>query len=242
MGQRLDKALLARGLARSRTQAQALIAEGKVMVDGHPAHRPSQEVAGEELSLAPDVALWVSRAALKLVHALDHFDLSPAGAVAADIGASTGGFTEVLLDRGASEVHAIDVGHDQMAARLRKDRRVRLREGVNARDLGPGDMPPLDWVVADLSFISATKALPGVLACARPRATLVCLVKPQFEVGPARVGKGGIVRDPTAQVEACTIVLDFVESQGWTVLGLTQSPIEGGDGNVEFLLAARKRP
>ena len=237
---RLDQALLDRGLARSRTQARALIEAGHVLVDGKPVTKPATRIEDADIALSPEADTWVSRAAHKLLHALDHFALSPEGAMAADIGASTGGFTQVLLARGAAHVHAVDVGHDQMDETLAADPRVTLHEGVNARHMPPDLLPPLDWIVCDVSFISATKALPVAMDRAKPGATLVTLVKPQFEVGPTRVGKGGIVTDPEAHAAACETLLAFVEAQGWLTLGLTRSPITGGDGNVEFLLAARK--
>jgi len=237
---RLDRAVVAAGLADSRSRAQDLIAQGRVLVDGTVVTRAAFKVQDQSLALDGAAETWVSRAAQKLRHALEHFDLSPEGAIAADIGASTGGFTQVLLSAGAAHVHAVDVGHGQMHALIAEDPRVSLHEGVNARDLPEGLLPRLDWVVSDVSFISATKALPRTLARARPQAVLVCLVKPQFEVGPARVGKGGIVRDPADHALACDIVADFVRGAGWAPIGLTQSPMTGSDGNVEFLLAARK--
>lgn len=238
---RLDQALVARGLAPSRARAQALIAAGAVSVDGAQADRPAQKVMPEaQVTLIGEPSPWVSRAALKLAHALDLFALSPAGAMALDLGASTGGFTQVLLAAGAAHVWAVDVGHGQMAPTLREDARVTLREGLNVRDLRPGDVPAPDWITADLSFISLAKALPPALALARPGATLVALIKPQFEVGPARVGKGGIVRDAGAIAAARADVRAFLMASGWTILGETESPIRGGDGNAEFLVAARK--
>lgn len=236
---RLDQALVSRGLAPSRARAQALIRDGHVRVGGVVTRKPSLMVADQPVEVTAEDP-WVGRGALKLLHALDRFALSPAGAVAADIGASTGGFTQVLLDRGAAHVHAVDVGHGQMAPLLAADPRVTNHEGVNVRSLPDGLLPPLDWIVADLSFISLEKALPLVLARARTGATLVCLVKPQFEAGPQAVGKGGIVRDPAAREAACRSVADFVAGAGWAIVGLTESPITGGDGNVEYLLAARR--
>ncbi|MEM6744932.1 MAG: TlyA family RNA methyltransferase [Pseudomonadota bacterium] len=236
---RLDQALVARGLAPSRARARALIEAGVVTVDGAPATRPSQKAgAGAALAVTEDPCPWVSRAALKLVHALEVFDLRPEGE-ALDLGASTGGFTEVLLARGAARVTAVEVGHGQMAPALAADPRVDLREGVNAREL-PADLPAPDWIVADLSFIGLETALPPALALARPDAVLAALVKPQFEAGPGRVGKGGVVRDPAVHAEVRARIRAFVEAQGWTVIGEAESPIEGGDGNREFLLAARK--
>ncbi len=238
---RLDQALVAAGLAPSRARAQALIAAGAVLVDGVPATRPAQAVAGAAaLGLTADPQPWVSRGALKLLHALDTFALSPLGAVALDLGASTGGFTQVLLERGAAEVWAVDVGHGQLAPMLRKDPRLRVIEGLNARDLTPARVPAPDWITADLSFIALEKALPPALALARPEATLVALVKPQFEVGRALVGKGGIVRDAAAIAAAGEQVVAFLERSGWPVIGRTDSPILGGDGNAEVLIAARK--
>jgi 23S rRNA (cytidine1920-2'-O)/16S rRNA (cytidine1409-2'-O)-methyltransferase len=238
---RLDQALVAAGLAPSRARAQALIAAGAVRVDGVPAARPAAPVAeGARLEVVGDPLPWVSRAGLKLAHALAAFGLDPRGAVALDLGASTGGFTQVLLAAGAVGVWAVDVGRGQLAPALRRDPRVRVLEGTNARDLGPGDAPPPDWIVADLSFIPLATALPAALAQARPGAVLVALVKPQFEVGPGRVGKGGIVRDPAARAAALAGVRAFLAASGWAVIGETESPIAGGDGNREFLIAARK--
>ncbi|MBP7241041.1 TlyA family RNA methyltransferase [Amaricoccus sp.] len=238
---RLDQALVEAGIAPTRTRAQALVAAGVVTVDGAPAARPGARVApGARLAVTGDPLPWVSRGALKLLHALDAFGLSPAGAVALDLGASTGGFTEVLLARGASEVWAVDVGHGQLAPALRADPRVHAIEGQNVRDLRPGDVPAPGWITADLSFISLAKAIGPALALAGPGATLVALVKPQFEVGPAHVGRGGIVRDPAAAEAAAAAVRDFVAGAGWTVLGEIPSPILGGDGNAERLLAARR--
>lgn len=240
-GLRLDQALVAAGLAPSRARAQALIAAGVVRVEGQVALRPAARVAADaRLSLTGDPLPYVSRGALKLVHALAVFGLDPAGAVALDLGASTGGFSEVLLKAGAAEVWAVDVGHGQMAPALRADPRLRVIEGVNARDLDTALVPPPDWIVADLSFISLAKALPPALRLAQPGAVLVALVKPQFEVGPAHVGKGGIVRDAAAIAAARRGVADFLAGAGWIVLGQADSPILGGDGNAEYLIAARK--
>jgi len=241
MSLRLDAALVAAGLAPSRARARALIAAGAVTVAGRPGAKASERVAaGADLALTHDPVPYVSRAALKLAHALAVFALDPAGAVALDLGASTGGFTEVLLEAGAAEVWAVDVGHGQMAPRLRDDPRVRLIEGLNARDLTAAHVPPPGWIAADLAFIALSKALPPALALARPGATLVALIKPQFEVGPAHVGKGGIVRDAGAVAAARAGVRDFLAGAGWAVLGEAASPIAGGDGNAEYLIAARK--
>ncbi|WP_299133017.1 TlyA family RNA methyltransferase [uncultured Amaricoccus sp.] len=239
---RLDQALVTAGLADSRTRARALIEAGVVRVDGAAASKPAQKVArGAALVLTGEPNPYVSRGALKLRHALDSFGLDPAGAVALDLGASTGGFSEILLERGAAEVWAIDVGHGQLASRLRGEPRLRLIEGLNARDITPEHVPEPNWIVADLSFISLTKALAPALALARAGATLVALIKPQFEVGPAFVGKGGLVRDAFAIAEAREAVARFLRSEGWEVIDIAVSPILGGDGNTEYLIAARKR-
>jgi 23S rRNA (cytidine1920-2'-O)/16S rRNA (cytidine1409-2'-O)-methyltransferase len=238
-GQRLDQAMVAAGLADSRARAQALIAAGVVAVDGRIAAKPSLRVApGAALAVTGDPLPWVSRGALKLRHALDVFGLDPAGRVCLDLGASTGGFSEVLLRAGAREVWAVDVGHGQMAPALRADPRLHLIEGLNVRELAASHVPPPEVIVADLSFISLVKALPAALALAQPGAWLVVLVKPQFEVGRSAVGKGGIVRDPAAVAAAVDGIRDFLAGSGWQVTGETPSPITGGDGNVEVLLAA----
>lgn len=238
---RLDQALVEAGLAPSRARARGLVEAGVVRVGGVVVTRAAAPVpAGAALAVVDDPLPWVSRGALKLIHALEAFGLDPAGAVALDLGASTGGFTEVLLARGAAEVWAVDVGHGQMAPRLRADPRVRLVEGVNVRTLAPAQVPPPGFVVADLSFISLIKALPAALGLALPGAVLVALVKPQFEVGRAAVGKGGIVRDEAAAAAAVAAVRGFLAGEGWAVVGECPSPIAGGDGNREFLVGAVK--
>lgn len=204
-------------------------------IAGRPATRPATRTEGE-IELLGDFP-WVGRGALKLLHALDHFGLKPHGR-ALDIGASTGGFTEVLLARGAAHVMALDVGHGQLAPALRADPRVTVLEGVNARALPPLDPP--DWITTDVSFISLRLALPPALRLARPGAHLVALVKPQFEAGRDHVGKGGIVRDPAIRAHVCDDIAAFLGAEGWRVLGLADSPIPGGDGNREFLIAACK--
>lgn len=234
---RLDQRVVALGLADSRARAQALIKAGAVAIDGEVVRRASS-IAGGEVSVVSDPIPWVSRAALKLVHALEVFDLDPSG-VAADIGASTGGFTEVLVSRGVREVHAIDVGHGQLHRRVAALPGVVNHEGVNARALPDGLLPPLDWIVSDVSFISLAKVLPRVLPFAKPDARLVALIKPQFEAGPNQVGKGGIVSDPAVHAEVRANVRAFLQSQGWRILGEAESPITGSDGNREFLIAAR---
>ena len=237
---RLDQHLVAAGLTGSRARAKALIETGAVTVDGAVAHKPAQAVApGAEVVVTADPCPWVSRAALKLIYALDEFGLSPRG-VALDVGASTGGFTEVLLARGAARVIALDVGHGQLHPRIAADPRVVCLEGVNARAIPAGLVPPVDWIVADVSFISLEKALPGPLALARPGATLVALIKPQFEAGRAHVGRGGIVRDAGVHEVVRASIRNWLEGLGWQVTGEAVSPIEGGDGNREFLIAAQK--
>lgn len=237
---RLDQALVAAGLAPSRARARHLIDAGVVRLEGKSAAKPSLQVAPDaRIELTGDPLPYVSRGAIKLLHALDTFGLDPAGAVALDLGASTGGFTEVLLLRGAARVFAVDVGRGQLAPSLASDPRVTSYEGLHARDLDPALIPRLDWIVADLSFISLAKALPAALALAKPGAVLVALVKPQFEVGREFIGRGGIVRDRTAMEGALLAVRAFLERAGWPALGEAESPIRGGDGNTEFLIAAR---
>ena len=184
---------------------------------------------------------WVSRGGVKLDHGLTHFGFDVAGTVALDIGSSTGGFTDVLLSRGAAKVHAVDVGTNQLAWNLRQDARVAVHEQTNARSLDEAIVPdPVDFVVCDASFISLAKVLEAPLKLARPGSKMVALIKPQFEAGRAEVGKGGVVRDPTVHSRVCSDAAAWVKSQGWRVLGLTESPITGPEGNVEFLLGAIK--
>jgi 23S rRNA (cytidine1920-2'-O)/16S rRNA (cytidine1409-2'-O)-methyltransferase len=184
---------------------------------------------------------WVSRGGLKLAHALTHFALDPKGAVAIDVGASTGGFTDVLLTHGAAKVYAVDVGHGQLAWKLRNDPRVVVLERTNARHLTSQEIPePADWVVCDASFIGLETVLPAALSLAKPSAIAVALIKPQFEVGPDRVGKGGVVRDPALHQEVCDRISAWFERQPrWSVLGIVESPVLGPEGNKEFLIAAR---
>jgi 23S rRNA (cytidine1920-2'-O)/16S rRNA (cytidine1409-2'-O)-methyltransferase len=239
---RADLVLVAQGLAASRAEAQAAIAEGNVRANGQTITKPSQCVPdGVEIDYRP-AHPYVSRGALKLVAALDHFGLSPRELVCLDIGASTGGFTDVLLTRGARRVIALDVGHGQLHRKLAEDPRVVLREGVNARDLTReqlGESPGA--LTADVSFISLTLALRPALDLAQRGAWLMALVKPQFEVGRALLGKGGIVRDEAARHAACDSVCAWISSvPGWIVSGAIVSPVPGGDGNREFLVAARK--
>ena len=239
---RLDAALVAAGLFAARARARDAVLRGTVSVDGRVETKPARMVGPEAVFEVSDEARnYVSRAALKLSHGLDHYGLSPAGKVCVDLGASTGGFTQVLLERGATRVVAIDVGHGQLAEVLRADPRVAVYEGVNARSLTRGHVPEdAAFIVSDLSFISLKLGLPPALALAAPGAHLLALVKPQFEVGRAHLGKGGIVTSRVQHQRACDAIADFLHGQGWEVLGLTDSPLVGGDGNREFLIAARK--
>lgn len=241
---RADVLLAARGLAPSRARAQALISAGKVVADGRAVSRAGQMLADDcMLALTEADHPWVSRGALKLVAALDHFAIDPAGQECLDLGASTGGFTHVLLDRGAARVCAIDVGHDQLHPDLRADPRVLAVEGLNARDLAIAHLPaPPALVVCDVSFIGLRLALPPALDLAAPGARLVALVKPQFEAGPGRVGKGGVVRDPAVRQAVVGDIAGWLGGVGnWRVLGVIESPVTGPKGNVEYLLAAERR-
>jgi 23S rRNA (cytidine1920-2'-O)/16S rRNA (cytidine1409-2'-O)-methyltransferase len=240
--ERLDVLVVERGLAESRAKAQALILAGQVVVDDQRVDKPGALVStGAELRLKGEVLPYVSRGGLKLKGAIDRFALDVRGKVAADIGASTGGFTDCLLQEGALRVHAIDVGYGQLHEKLRKDPRVRSRERVNARYLSAEDLPePVGVVVIDVSFISLTQVLPAVLPFLEPGGLLIALVKPQFEVGRDRLGKGGVVRDAEARQEAIEGVTAFVREQGFEVKGLMDSTVPGPAGNIEALLVARK--
>ncbi|MBM3521811.1 MAG: TlyA family RNA methyltransferase [Alphaproteobacteria bacterium] len=240
--QRVDAALVGRGLVETRARAQAVILAGLVFSGERRIDKPGAMIAVDTpLELRGRDHPWVSRGGLKLVHALDHFALDVAGAVAIDVGASTGGFTDVLLARGAARVYAVDVGHGQLAWKLRNDARVVVLEKTNARHLTAAHVPgPIDGVSCDASFIGLETVLPASLALAKPGAWLVALIKPQFEVGPARVGKGGVVRDPAQHREVCDRIAAWLPAVGWTVIGVTPSPILGPEGNREFLVAARK--
>lgn len=238
--QRLDVLLVERGLAESRAKAQALVLAGQVVVGEQRVDKPGAQVPVEaELRLKGEVLPYVSRGGLKLKAALDRFALQVAGKVCADIGASTGGFTDCLLQEGATRVHAIDVGYGQLHEKLRQDARVRSRERVNARYLTAEDLPePVGVLVVDVSFISLTQVLPAALPFLEPGGLLVALVKPQFEVGPEKVGKGGVVKDEAARREAIEKMEVFVRAQGLTVRGVMDSPVPGPAGNVEALLVA----
>jgi 23S rRNA (cytidine1920-2'-O)/16S rRNA (cytidine1409-2'-O)-methyltransferase len=240
---RLDQLLVERGLAETRTRAQALIMAGLVFSDEARLDKPGHRIADDApLEVRGKDHPWVGRGGLKLDHALKHFGLDVAGRVALDLGASTGGFTDVLLAHGAGKVYAVDVGHGQLAWKLRQDARVVVLEKTNVRELDRGLIPePIGAIVADLSFISLKTALPAALALAAPGALVVALVKPQFEAGREQVGKGGIVTDATVHEAVCRDIEAWLGDQpDWQVLGLTESPITGADGNREFLIAARK--
>lgn len=241
---RLDEALVARGLFSSRSRARDAILRGTVTVDGRGETKPALAVpATAAIAVADPAQRYVSRAALKLVAALDGFGLDPAGRTALDVGASTGGFTQVLLERGAGHVVALDVGHGQLHDSLRADPRVTVREGLNARDLTVSDLAGHrpDMLVSDVSFISLKLALPPALDLAAPGAPGVFLVKPQFEAGRAAIGKGGLLRDPADGPRVADDLAGWLGRQpGWRTLGLLPSPIAGGDGNREFLLAGVK--
>ena len=237
--QRLDQLLVDRGLVESRTRAQALIMAGVVFSNEKKLEKAGQQVRDDiALDVRGQDHPWVSRGGLKLAHGLEHFGIDPAGMIAIDVGASTGGFTDVLLQSGATKVYAVDVGHGQLAWRLRSDDRVIVLEKTNARYLTNEQIPePADIVVCDASFISLKTVLPAALALAKPGAYLVALIKPQFEAGRALVGSGGVVRDPDVHAAVCEDIRTWLDGRdGWTVLGITESPIKGPEGNIEFLI------
>ena len=237
---RADLLLVAQGLAESRTRAQALILAGNVFVGDRRVAKAGDLLADDAiLTVKGRDHPWVSRGGVKLAHGLEHFGFDVTGAVALDVGSSTGGFTDVLLTKGAARVYAIDVGTNQLAWKLRSDDRVIVHEQTNARDLNSDIVPePVDIVVCDASFIGLAKVLDAALDLARPGAMLVALVKPQFEAGRGEVGKGGVVRDPSIHQRVCDEASAWVTSRGWRVLGIETSPITGPEGNVEFLLGA----
>ncbi len=239
---RVDQLLVTRGLAESRARAQALVLAGLVFSG-------EVKLAKSGQTLAADAALevrgrdhpWVSRGGIKLAHALDHFGLDPAGVTAMDIGSSTGGFTDVLLSKGAVQVFAADSGTNQLAWKLRQDRRVTVLEQTSARVLTAALIDqPCSWVVCDASFIGLAKVLEVPLQLAATPCQLVALIKPQFEVGRSEVGKGGVVRDEALHERVCGEVAAWLEALGWQVQGIVRSPITGPEGNVEFLIAARR--
>ena len=240
--QRADQLLVDRGLAESRTRAQALIMAGLVFAGDRKIDKPGQPVA-------EDVALdvrgrdhpWVSRGGIKLAHGLEHFGWDVTGAVATDVGSSTGGFTDVLLARGATRVYAVDSGTNQLAWKLRQDPRVLVHEQTSARILTAEHIPePIDLVVCDASFIGLAKVLERPLSFVRPGGRLMALIKPQFEAGREEVGKGGVIRDAAVRERVCRQVVAWLESAGWRVEGVVESPITGPEGNVEYLVAAHR--
>lgn len=241
--QRADQLLVDRGLAESRTRAQALILAGLAFVGDRKIDKAGQQIADDaEISIKGRDHPWVSRGGIKLDHALAHLGWDVAGAVAIDVGSSTGGFTDVLLSRGAARVHAVDSGTNQLAWKLRQDPRVIVHEQTSARILNADHIPePIDLVVCDASFIALSKVLPVPLSFTAEGARLVALIKPQFEAQRHEVGKKGVVRDPAVHARVCAEVRAWIEESGWIVLDLIQSPITGPEGNVEFLVAAQKR-
>lgn len=239
---RVDQLLVSRGLAESRSRAQALIMAGAVFSGEMKIGKAGDMLAEEApLEVRGKDHPWVSRGGIKLDHGLTHFGLDVNGALALDVGSSTGGFTDVLLHRGAVKVYAVDVGTNQLAWKLRQDPRVVVLEQTNARYLTSEQVPsPIDMIVCDASFISLAKVLEAPLKLAKPAARLVALIKPQFEAGREEVGKGGVVRDADVRRRVCDTAAEWVASQGWQVLGITESPITGPEGNVEYLLGAQK--
>jgi len=241
---RIDQLLVERGLAESRTRAQALVMAGHVMLGDKKADKPGLQVAEDaEISVKGQDHPWVSRGGIKLAHALEHFGIDVTGSVAIDVGSSTGGFTDVLLNKGAAKVYAVDSGTNQLAWKLRQDPRVIVHEQTSARILTAEHVPEqVDIIVCDASFISLSKVLERPMTFAKPGAQLVALIKPQFEAGRGEVGKGGVVRDSAVHQRVCDDVSAWLESVGWQVAGLTESPITGPKGNVEFLVWAVKAP
>jgi len=234
--------MVERGLAESRARAQALVMAGLVSSGGKRVDKPGSQMAETApLELKGQDHPWVSRGGLKLAHGLAHFAIDPTGLTCIDVGASTGGFTDVLLAHGAARVYAVDVGHGQLAWRLRQDPRVVVLERTNARHLGPAEVPEaVDMVVCDAAFIGLETVLPASLALVRPGAVLIALIKPQFEVGKGRVGKGGVVREPELHAEVCDRIQAWLAAlPGWRVEGVCESPVLGPEGNKEFLIAGR---
>jgi 23S rRNA (cytidine1920-2'-O)/16S rRNA (cytidine1409-2'-O)-methyltransferase len=239
---RLDLALEQRGLVQSRARARDAVLRGTVRVNGEPASKPSQLVSDtDKIELDDPAGHYVSRAALKLIAGLDAGPIDPAGKICLDVGASTGGFTQVLVERGALKVYAVDVGHGQLHPSIQALANVESLEGLNARDLTDRFIPePIDLLVCDVSFVSVTKVLAAPLALCRPGADAVILIKPQFEVGRDKVGKGGIVTDTAAIAQARDDVVAFMVAEGWSLLQTLPSPITGGDGNKEIVALFRR--
>ncbi len=241
---RADQLLAERGYFESRTRARQEILAGTVLADGKAVEKPGQLLPAQaQIDLRDPANPYVSRGGLKLAHAIDHFSLSPAGCHALDVGASTGGFTDVLLRKGALSVCAVDVGQGQLHEKLRADKRVQFFEKTDIRDFDPALlMQRINYCVLDVSFISLLNVLPSVLQMLTPNACLIALIKPQFEVGRSGVEKGGIVKDEQLIADTCArIAASLSEQPGWTVLGMIESPIKGGDGNREFLMAATRK-
>ena len=240
---RLDQLLVERGLVESRSRAQALIMAGNVYSDTKRLDKAVQHVKDDiPIEIKGQDHPWVSRGGLKLEKGLAHFDIDPKGFTCIDVGASTGGFTDVLLTNGADKVYAVDVGQGQLAWKLRSDDRVVVMEKTNARHLTAEDIPdPIDMVVCDASFIGLETVLPAALSLVKSGGHVIALIKPQFEVGKGRVGKGGVVREPELHQEVCERIEAWLNAlDGWSVLGITESPIKGPEGNVEFLIGGRK--
>lgn len=240
---RLDQLLVNRGLVESRAKAQALIMAGKVFSGERKLEKAGKQVKEDiELEVRGQDHPWVSRGGLKLVHAIEAFSINVEGAVGVDVGASTGGFTDVLLAKGAARVYAVDVGHGQLAWRIRSDERVVVLEKTNARYLTTEQVPePVDIVVCDASFISLKTVLPAAMALTKPTGRLVALIKPQFEAGREQVGKGGVVRDPEVHEAVCEDIRAWLDGlEAWQVEGIETSPITGPEGNVEFLIYATR--
>lgn len=240
--QRADQLLVERGLAESRARAQALILAGLVFSNERKIDKAGQALAADApLEVRGREHPWVSRGGIKLAHALEHFGWNVEGAVALDVGSSTGGFTDVLLQRGAAKVFAVDSGTNQLAWRLRQDPRVVVHEKTNARYLTSETVTePVDLIVCDASFISLAKVLDAALDLAKPDGRLIALIKPQFEAERNEIGKGGVVKDAAVHERVCAQAAKWLESRGWTVQGLRRSPITGPEGNVEFLIAANR--
>ncbi len=237
---RLDRLLVDRNLVESRERGQALILAGQVLVNGQKQDKAGAFVpADADVRILGDMLPYVSRGGLKLEAALKEFQVSPGGKIALDVGASTGGFTDCLLQKGARKVYAVDVGYGQLAWKVRQDSRVVVIERVNIRDIAPSLIPePVDVVVIDVSFISLEKVIPSVIRFMKPGSELVALIKPQFEAGREQVGKGGIVRDEAARKAAVDRIVEFAGRAGFLVKGIIPSPITGQDGNIEFLIHA----
>jgi 23S rRNA (cytidine1920-2'-O)/16S rRNA (cytidine1409-2'-O)-methyltransferase len=241
---RIDQRLVELGLADSRARAQALILSGNVFVGDRRIDKAGQAIDADAVPIVKGRDHpWVSRGGVKLAHGLDHFGWDIAGAVAIDVGSSTGGFTDVMLTRGVVRVYAVDSGTNQLAWKLRQDERVVVLEQTSARILTPAHIPePVDLIVCDASFIGLSKVLERPMTFAKPTSRLMALIKPQFEAGRDAVGKGGVVRDPAIHTAVCAEVQAWVEAQGWAVEGIVPSPITGPEGNVEFLIAAHLSP